>query len=63
MKRTLLIALKVLCGGPSALAIRTYTVEQRDTLTRITQRPGVNLDAVVDLNPQRNPHALRLGQG
>ncbi|GEM45574.1 LysM peptidoglycan-binding domain-containing M23 family metallopeptidase [Deinococcus cellulosilyticus] len=46
-----------------ALAQQTYTVKQGDTLSRISQKLGVSLEALQTVNPQlSSPHSLKMGQ-
>lgn len=47
---------------PSKLA--KYTVEQGDTLTKIAEDKGVDLDKLTELNPElaKDPNALSVGQ-
>lgn len=43
-------------------AVRTYIVQQGDTLYLIAQRFGVTIDEIVRLNPNINPDSLQVGQ-
>lgn len=41
---------------------RTYTVRRGDSLSSIAARYGLDVDALIELNPQADPQALRAGQ-
>lgn len=41
---------------------RSYTVEPGDTLGAIAEETGVSVQALQDLNPDLDPHALVTGQ-
>ncbi|GGJ52209.1 M23 family metallopeptidase [Deinococcus roseus] len=59
----LLVVLALFCGTSSVFASTSYTVKAGDTLSRIAQRQGINIDAIRDLNPSlKNPNSLKVGQ-
>jgi len=41
---------------------RTYTVRRGDNLSSVAARYGLDVDALIELNPQVDPQALRAGQ-
>lgn len=41
---------------------RTYTVRRGDSLSSIAARYDLDVDVLVELNPQADPQALRAGQ-
>ena len=47
---------------PAASAGQTYTVQSGDNLSKIAQRFGVSLNALMDANNIRDPNVIRLGQ-
>lgn len=59
-------------SGPSSAATtttteagpkrRTYTVRRGDSLSSVAARYGLDVDALIELNPQADPQALRAGQ-
>lgn len=61
--KPLFVVLAVFCAAANALAKTVYTVKAGDTLSRIAQKQGVNMDAIRDLNPSlKNPNSLKVGQ-
>lgn len=46
-------------SGPTR---RTYTVRRGDNLSSVAARFGLDVDALIELNPQADPQALRTGQ-
>lgn len=47
---------------PPTVAVRTYTIQQGDTLGAIAQRFGVTTDQLLAANPGLNPNRLSIGQ-
>lgn len=41
---------------------RTYTVRRGDNLSSVAARYGLDVDELIELNPQADPQALRAGQ-
>lgn len=46
-------------AGPTR---RTYTVRRGDNLSSVAARYGLDVDDLIELNPQADPQALRTGQ-
>jgi cell wall-associated NlpC family hydrolase len=59
--RTLTMAV-VLLGTAATQASTTYTVKQGDSLSRISARLGVSVDALMRANDLSSPHKIRQGQ-
>jgi LysM repeat protein len=47
---------------PSAPTSRTYTVQSGDFLTTVSEKTGVTVDRLRELNPDLDANALRIGQ-
>lgn len=47
---------------PARPRARLYVVRAGDTLTAVSERTGVSLDTIVELNPDVDPNALQTGQ-
>lgn len=50
-------------GGPDATTLRlfSYTINKDDSLSKIAQKTGVPIDAIISLNRLEDAHALRVG--
>jgi LysM repeat protein len=48
--------------GDDALPTRTYTVKRGDTLGSISEKTGIPVDKLQELNPQIDPQQLTTGQ-
>ena len=69
---TAVLFMALLCGGtagaqtasptPATSVGQTYTVQSGDNLSRIAQRFGVSLNALMDANNITDPNVIRLGQ-
>lgn len=49
-------------GGDSKLPTRSYTVKEGDTLGSISEKTGIPVDKLQELNPQIDPQQLVTGQ-
>ncbi|MDR2733659.1 MAG: M23 family metallopeptidase [Spirochaetota bacterium] len=51
-------------GGPepATLKLFSYTVNKDDSLSRIAEKTGVNLDALISLNKLSDAHVITIGQ-
>lgn len=47
---------------PPRRAPRSYRVRTGDSLSAISQKTGVPIDRLIELNPQLDPQALRVGE-
>lgn len=48
--------------GRKAVAAGVWIVHEGDTLTQISEQTGIEIDDLVDLNPDADPQALISGQ-
>lgn len=51
-------------GGPAPATLKlfSYTVNKDDSLSRIAEKTGVNLDALISLNKLSDAHIINIGQ-
>ena len=49
-------------GEDGALPTRTYTVKEGDTLGSISEKTGIPVDKLQELNPQLDPQQMTTGQ-
>jgi len=49
-------------GGQSATTTKTYTVKAGDTASGIAEEAGMDLETLMELNPELDPASLSPGQ-